>query len=717
MNANADAGAIEKLKKITIDEMVAIFQTARIRCNMCGTLPGMPTMTRLSEVTKLNVWPLSFGDLSASAGKQGNGPIALTELLRNDHKSTQDGWLCNRCRPSIIDDTHKNRVIAAGNDAAKVAEAKKQNSDELEALEKNKTIIHRRLFMLPEVLILSLTRFRPVTRGTSTVLEKDETPVTLRKTLDLAPFLEHRDGFRPTGPTKYRLVAIINHLGEKDEGHYINEIYSDGRWFEINDMTVRRFSLEETLAGQADGWTPYVLLYERIIDEEDEPEEEVREREEADFDITSPEDATPGQMFVVVSTEFAGMKVNFPQFVLDDKLPTNRGTDSTTLALKKGSATALVSIRKQPGPAQNSVDSARGSGEKGGSNDSSARRTPPRKPPTASNQSKDGENPSNGAASAQNNNSKATSGNVKQPQSKGGQKRDHSATQPDGDDGPSQKKVRFGAGSAPRGNASKRGRGRGGRGAAQGSSKPRTTSTSPAAYGALLRRKRQAQKADRAFEALLQRFVAKENTNNNNGGRGQSLSVQGHASAPFVADEMVRTPKSHVHNARRSVTWATQHDLASPMEWDAESHTEEGSDYNDDGLDAFGAPSAHRTSDGIRVVEYRSLPAYVDSLMQMRRMNGEDASMDLVEDIAVATEIETEGETDGDIEEMEMETDTGSETEMETETESHTEGSVLSVAHPHRSGRRGVREHPKLKKAPWPKGLKGRYAVSQRGRE
>ncbi|EXJ86843.1 hypothetical protein A1O3_03797 [Capronia epimyces CBS 606.96] len=744
-----DEDQAKDLKSTTIDEMTSVSQTVRIRCNMCGILEGLPTMTRIATLNKMTVWPLAIGKLSASdnaeakspsprAGRsstrstptaQNTAPVALESLIYKDARGEQEGWLCELCRPYIIDQTHQNRLDATGDDAQAKAHAEQQNQAELDGLASHRTPVRRQICQLPEVLILSLTRFRHnPSRHRGEAYDKDTTKVKLGETLNLGPFLEHRGTAQPKGPTKYRLKAIVNHLGTRSVGHYTNQVFIDGRSFTINDTDVKPTSLKSTVNRQDKGWTPYVLLYEKIVDQkdweermwaqvgndddDDDDDDELVVDDGSFFEITTAENPAPGQMSMMISARVQGLKVEFPRFVLDDKLPTNTNTEDTTIALSKLDDGATVYIRREPAETSDSHTSVgagagadattTGTGSNGGRRSRSGRGSSKSKSKTPPS------NPIGGKrkrAPVDDTTTAAGDNEGRSPRPARGPSKSKSKSPGDGDDGDAppakqQRTVKTAATkkaapktaatktaatktaatkaaatkiaatkkaatktaatktaatktaatkaaaaktaatkTAARKQAAPRRRGavsgRAGRGATRGSSKARTSSTSPFVYGGLQQRQRQARHADNAFDALLQRFVENE------AARGPTT-------------ETARTPKSHAHNAKRSVTWAAQNDFASPLEWD--SHTEEGSNYDDDeDLDedlhlhahAQTAPSEHRTREGVRVLEYRSLPAYVDSLMQMR-MNSAGEEDETEDDITMDEETESETEADFD---------------------------------------------------------------------
>ncbi|KAL2437113.1 hypothetical protein ABEF95_016347 [Exophiala dermatitidis] len=369
--------------------VTGISQTMRIRCNMCGTLPGQPTMTRIQTLYEMESWPLSFGDLSAGIVPPVNGkgrgrgrgrrrakgkapeqvgpPVPLEDLIGNDMRGQQEGWLCGRCRPYIIDQTHAARLAAAGDDADEQLKAQKQNEAEIDGLARNQTINRKRFCKLPEVLILTMTRFQLVGDD----YEKDNTKVQFGEVLDLTSYLEHHNlGQDPLdrSSAKYRLIAIISHRGDREAGHYINHVlaYKNpqtgmGSFTEVNDDQVAtELDLDDVLKSQDEDFTPYVFLYERIVNAHDADQGAEKDPEKRDtpprqstpavtgtqFKVDKAETANWYETLVTISATVKKQLVNFPPFVLEPKLPTTNG-GSTTVELKKGASSATVIMEKK----------------------------------------------------------------------------------------------------------------------------------------------------------------------------------------------------------------------------------------------------------------------------------------------------------------------------------------------------------------------------------
>ncbi|KAL9110868.1 MAG: hypothetical protein Q9227_004668 [Pyrenula ochraceoflavens] len=130
---------------------------------------------------------------------------------------------------------------------------------------------------VPEILLISLKRFRFVKHlGVQKRLE----PILPEPLIDLADW-SGEEGILNSSPqegTRYRLQAIISHVGESpDSGHYIASIKSaNGLWYDISDKCIindnknlavisRAGHKQKLLAANlnAPEATPYVLAYVR----------------------------------------------------------------------------------------------------------------------------------------------------------------------------------------------------------------------------------------------------------------------------------------------------------------------------------------------------------------------------------------------------------------------------------------------------------------------
>jgi hypothetical protein len=107
------------------------------------------------------------------------------------------------------------------------------------------------LWTVPELLIIQLKRF--LSKGQCQ--KKLELNVEYPDEFDISPFVLQR-----MEPTKYRLVAVIEHSGGLGGGHYIADVFHHqlAKWFRFNDDTVKAIKQNEVHSERG-----YVLFYEK----------------------------------------------------------------------------------------------------------------------------------------------------------------------------------------------------------------------------------------------------------------------------------------------------------------------------------------------------------------------------------------------------------------------------------------------------------------------
>jgi hypothetical protein len=110
------------------------------------------------------------------------------------------------------------------------------------------------LWSVPDVLLFHLKRFG-VRDG---VMKKFMGKVDFAEEIDMAPFVA---GPQKNEELKFRLFAVVHHIGTMNGGHYIATIHSgDEGWFSYNDDAVYSVSEKTVFADSA-----YVLLYRRVL--------------------------------------------------------------------------------------------------------------------------------------------------------------------------------------------------------------------------------------------------------------------------------------------------------------------------------------------------------------------------------------------------------------------------------------------------------------------
>ena len=102
----------------------------------------------------------------------------------------------------------------------------------------------------PDILIVHLNRFQVVCSGQ---VVKNKTPVNLPT--DDFSFSSH--GSSQTSSPNYKLIASINHFGERSHGHYTALILKNGVWYLCDDSRVE-------LKSSLDFGNAYILLYIKV---------------------------------------------------------------------------------------------------------------------------------------------------------------------------------------------------------------------------------------------------------------------------------------------------------------------------------------------------------------------------------------------------------------------------------------------------------------------
>lgn len=119
----------------------------------------------------------------------------------------------------------------------------------------------QRFAYAPDVLLVQLKRF-------AYTGHKDSFQVNFGGTMDLSKHLVDPS----LGPLKYELTAVVSHSGTSGFGHYICHAKGPGGgWTEFDDDHPYPSSMKEALrpGGTKGGWTPYLLFYQRVHDDQD----------------------------------------------------------------------------------------------------------------------------------------------------------------------------------------------------------------------------------------------------------------------------------------------------------------------------------------------------------------------------------------------------------------------------------------------------------------
>ena len=111
-------------------------------------------------------------------------------------------------------------------------------------------------FKLPKFLIVHVNRFRYNARDQ--VLEKIHSIVQFSETMIIS--IEESTQKNVT----YKLIGLINHTGNIDEGHYVAIVKSEEKWYKIDDEKVSEVKIKRKENQSPFG---YIFFYERQEEE------------------------------------------------------------------------------------------------------------------------------------------------------------------------------------------------------------------------------------------------------------------------------------------------------------------------------------------------------------------------------------------------------------------------------------------------------------------
>lgn len=186
-----------------------------VECGHCGNV------TSISEMM-LDI-SLDLKPMAAQASGTAGGEMTLLSCLKRFTQPEKTSYKCEKCGKS-------------SNDATKQLSVRK----------------------LPPVLCFQLKRFE---HG-ATSSNKIDKEVRFGATLNMAPFssvVARKGANKNPGPDsmyEYDLLAVVNHEGQMDGGHYTNFARCHDRWYRFDDEKVTRSTLQECLRPSA-----YMLVY------------------------------------------------------------------------------------------------------------------------------------------------------------------------------------------------------------------------------------------------------------------------------------------------------------------------------------------------------------------------------------------------------------------------------------------------------------------------
>jgi ubiquitin carboxyl-terminal hydrolase 36/42 len=114
------------------------------------------------------------------------------------------------------------------------------------------------IWKLPTILIITLKRYAGTHKNRIPVdIQLDDNPTSDKKwDLDMSEF---SSGYIPN-KGKYRIYAVVHHIGGLDSGHYYASIrHADGHWYCMDDTSVYRVDASSVKRNV------YALLYQHIV--------------------------------------------------------------------------------------------------------------------------------------------------------------------------------------------------------------------------------------------------------------------------------------------------------------------------------------------------------------------------------------------------------------------------------------------------------------------
>lgn len=258
------------------ETMLYVSWTSRNTCSVCPTAKDTKFRSNTGDVSaedRITV-PLTryIEGLSTSGGPDPELGVELQDVLESMRKDTNEGWRCEVCY-------EKSKVKSSSpKDLDKTKSETDGNRDAT-------GFVWKFLRQLPEVLIMQVRRYIP--KGSQ--WSKENAHLRLPEEIDRSFMLDHAPGVVPDfylENTRYRLVGVVLHAGNKLTGHYINYVRDHaGSWWVIDGEDVEKMqdfgqvnviryygALKREIKRKAassrdkgEPFTPYLLCWEKIV--------------------------------------------------------------------------------------------------------------------------------------------------------------------------------------------------------------------------------------------------------------------------------------------------------------------------------------------------------------------------------------------------------------------------------------------------------------------
>lgn len=208
---------------------------------------------------------------------QDKNPIKLEDLIARDMKTVVPNRKCPECGKKADEQEEKRR---AHNESNEIKLSPPQNREDY---------LWKRIWSLPDVLVFQLSRNQFVYGNPI----KIETAIDIPEEIDLGPFVDRTLAGKKSA--RYRLRAFVCHSGGPSAGHYIAWASINDVWYSFDDKKVTKSQLDKARKDQhsRDGepFTPYLLLFERVVGPADEENVQPFAEEEKEEEEGSSEDS------------------------------------------------------------------------------------------------------------------------------------------------------------------------------------------------------------------------------------------------------------------------------------------------------------------------------------------------------------------------------------------------------------------------------------------
>lgn len=121
---------------------------------------------------------------------------------------------------------------------------------------KSRSYRKTQLWRSPDILIICLKRYQPVSVNGNWVYVKNEHEVTVPLKLNIHPYIS----VEREKNLNYKLFGVANHVGNLNYGHCFSYVKNNEDWFMFNDQQVKKLSLDEISKPSN---CCYLLFYQR----------------------------------------------------------------------------------------------------------------------------------------------------------------------------------------------------------------------------------------------------------------------------------------------------------------------------------------------------------------------------------------------------------------------------------------------------------------------